>query len=412
MTLREFLRFHLLKALLAFVALQVIIIAIVQNYNHRPLAQRDQANVIEGRTVKITPLSNDSDKDDNEELSVLNVFSPISGSVEQNKNLLFYTPEPGFTGVDSFAYTITDGDKESKEGFIIIQVNKNLEPVAKSDSIGIYVGGSTFIDVLSNDEDREDDSIFIKDFTDPLYGKAKLAGDKFIYSASNSISHPDSFHYVISDGRSNAQQVSVFINVKSKNDPCYPWLSTDIGDVAISGSFKCINKTFVIEASGGDIWNNTDEFHYAYQYISGDCEMLTKVDSMEANHEWAKAAIMVRETLGGGSKVSMVLLSNKNGATYHNRFEINDSMEGSDRHPEAKAPYWLKLIRKGDAFTYFISDNGIHWKKIGSEKNPMSKNVCIGFAVTSHNNNELAKVIFSNFRLKAEILNITDSMGK
>lgn len=408
MTLREFLRFHLLKTLLAFVALQVIVIVIIQNFNHKPVAERDLTSVIEEKTVKITPLSNDTDKDDHTELSVLNVSQPANGSVEQNKNLLFYTPEPGFIGVDSFAYTNTDGGKESKEGFIVIQVNKNLEPIAISDSIDIYMGGSAFIDVLNNDEDREDDSIFIKDFTDPLYGKVKLAEERFIYTASNSTLLSDSFHYVISDGKSSAQQVPVYINIKSKNDPCFPWLAADVGNVEIPGSLTCKNKTLVIEASGRDIWNEADGMHFVYQYINGDCEFVTRVDSLVGTHEWAKAAVMVRETLGGGSKASMVLISNRNGATCHNRFETNARMEGTEKHDEGKAPYWIKLIRKGHTFTYFISGNGSNWKEIGTAENPMQKNVYIGFGVTSHQTDELGRAVFSNFKLKADIARITD----
>ena len=326
--------------------------------------------------------------------------------------MLFYTPEPGFTGVDSFAYTITDGDKESKEGFIVIQVNKNLAPIAKRDMVCIYPGGSSFIDVLSNDEDREDDSIFIKEFTDPLYGTVKLKENRFFYSASNSITQPDSFQYVVSDGRSNAKKVTVVINIKSKNDPCYPWLSQDIGDYSIPGNFTCSNNTIVIEASGRDIWKSVDGIHYAYQYISGDCEMLAKVESIEATHDWAKAAIMVRETLGGGSKTSMVLLSNRKGARFQHRLNTNEDMWGGDKFTEAKAPYWIKLIRKGDTFSYFMSANGVNWEKIGSEKNPMSKNVYIGFAFTSHDNDELAKAVFSNYRLKAKAPKIDISLSE
>lgn len=408
MTLREFFRFHLLKTLLALVVLQVIIIAIIQSYNHKPQAARDQVSVIEERTVKITPLTNDTDKDENDELSVLNVSDANSGSVEQNRNLLFYTPKPGFVGVDSFAYTISDGKKESKESFVVIQVNENLEPLATSDTISIYQGGASFIDVLSNDRDRENDSIFIIELSDPLYGRVKLEENKLIYSAGNAPAVTDSFQYVVSDGKSNTEPVSVIVNVKSKNDPCYPWLGLDIGNYSIPGSLKCANNKIIIEASGNDIWNNVDGLHYVYQYIDGDCEMLAKIESLEASHEWAKAAIMVRESLGGDSKTSMVLMANTHGIRSQNRFETNGGMSGSDPHAELKPPYWMKLVRTGDVFTYFISENGAKWKEIDSQENAMPKNVYIGFGFTSHNNNELAKAVFSNYKLQAKLAKIGD----
>lgn len=400
MTLREFLRFHLLKVLLALVVIQMIIFAIVQNYNHKPQTQRDQAVVIEERTVKITPVSNDSDKDDHTELSVLKVSTPDKGEVEQRKNILYYTPDPGFVGVDSFAYTITDGKKESKESYVVITVNKNLEPIGEKDFVTAYIGTAVAIDVLGNDMDREEDSIFIKEFTNPIYGGVKLSNNELIYS-SGTTAKSDSFHYVISDGRTNSEKVTVLITVKDKNDPCYPWLSVDIGNCGIPGSFTCLNKSFILEASGRDIWRDQDGLHYAYQYIRGDCEMLAKIESIEGNHEWAKAAIMVRETLSGGSKTSMILMANRRGVRSQHRVETNGDMFGSNPHSELKAPYWLKLVRKGDTFSYFMSDNGVNWKKIDTQENPMSKNVYIGFGFTGHDNSELAKAVFSNYRLQA-----------
>lgn len=405
MTIREFLKYHMIKLLLALVVLQIIVIIIIQNFNHRPQALRDETSVIEERTVKITPLTNDTDKDDHEELLVLDVFSPLNGKAEQTKNILYYTPNAGFTGVDSFAYTITDGKKDSKEGYVVIHVNKNLEPIGNNDSIEVYAGGVISIDVLGNDEDRENDSIFVKDFTDPKNGELKFTNGKFIYAASNT-AQPDSFHYILSDGKSNTGKIAVLVNVKAKNDPCYPWLSLDIGNYSIPGSFRCINKTLVIEASGRDIWNELDGFRYAFQLVSGNFEIIARVDSLIGSHEWAKATLMARESLSGYSKNATVLLSNRNGAMVHNRFTTNERMEGTERHDEAKAPYWLKLVREGDLFHHYISENGKEWNKIESIQNPMSEKVYIGFGVTSHDNSELAKVVFSNIHLMAKTAKI------
>ena len=46
MTLREFLKYHLLKVLLGLVVLQLIILTIVQNYNHRPVAVTDNVEIL------------------------------------------------------------------------------------------------------------------------------------------------------------------------------------------------------------------------------------------------------------------------------------------------------------------------------------------------------------------------------
>ncbi len=406
MDFREFKRLYLLKSLLAFVVLQIVIIAIVQNYNHKPVALPDQGIVIEEKTVKITPLTNDTDKDNEDKLSVAQFSKPNHGSVEQKGNILYYTPEKGFTGKDSLTYISTDGHKKSKSSVIAIKVNKNLEPLAARDVAQSYNEGSILIDVLSNDNDREGDSIFIKDFSQPLYGKTKLAGNQLVYTVSNSSVSADSFKYTISDGKSISESSFVKVNIKNKNNPCYPWISGDMGDALLPGSLTCSNNKFVIEGSGSDIWNNSDGFHYAYQYIKGDCEISVKVESIEGNNEWVKAGVMVRESLSGSSKTAFACVTTRNGITYHQRIEKNAQMEGGNRNPDIKAPYWVKLIRKGNLFNYYFSEDGKNWNNLGSREFPMNSELYIGLAVTSHNNSEKGRGVFSNLKMTGQVVHL------
>jgi regulation of enolase protein 1 (concanavalin A-like superfamily) len=403
MNLREFMRFHLLKALLVFIILQIAVVAIIQNYNHRPQAQPDQASVIENRSVKITPVFNDTDKDETDELSVQQVSKPKHGSVEQKVNLLYYKPDKGFIGTDSFTYTVSDGRKESKGSVITIRVNKDREPLPNRDIANVYSGGTIIIDVLKNDTDPEGDSIFITKYSQPQNGNITMTGNKFVYSSMASSAQADSFTYTISDGKTSSKPATAFIEIQSKSHPCYPWLSCNVGDPALPGSFSCMNNTFVIEASGTDIWNNADGFHYAYQYITGDCEMYTKVESFEGEHEWAKAGIMIRETLGAGSKNAFTFVTTRNGVTCQHRVIANNATDGSNQSNTFKAPYWVKIIRKGNAFTIFASADGQKWDGLENFEVPMNTNVYIGFAVTSHDNSKTARAIFSNYHLTGKV---------
>jgi hypothetical protein len=402
MDLREFMRFHLLKALLGLVAIQIIIVAIVQNYNHRPVALRDTATMIEGRTVKITPLTNDTDKDENNELSVKKVLLPLHGKVEQKGNIVFYSPDAGFVGTDSVAYTTTDGKKESAEAYIAVVVNKNLEPIAGRDITETYNQVAIVIDVLKNDSDREGDSIYINSFTQPKYGKLELIEKQLVYKTGNTTAKIDSFRYLISDGMNLSDSASVVINIKPTSDPSYPWLSTDVGDAAIPGSSANSDGKFAIQASGSDIWNATDGFNYTYQYVVGDFEMVTKVESIEGTHEWAKAGIMARESMNAGSRCAFVCLTNRNGGACSWRTEFYEQMSGGPTTGGIAAPYWIKLVRKGNNFGYFISADSKNWSNISNSEVKMPAKVYLGFALTSHNNGELAKAVYSNYKISGK----------
>jgi Ca2+-binding RTX toxin-like protein len=79
--------------------------------NRAPNAQDDAAETIAGTSTQISAaslLSNDSDPD-GDPLSVTAVGDAANGTVSWNGETVTYTPDAGFTGVDSFTYTVSDG---------------------------------------------------------------------------------------------------------------------------------------------------------------------------------------------------------------------------------------------------------------------------------------------------------------
>ena len=165
------------------------------------------------------------------------------------------------------------------------------------------------------------------------------------------------------------------------------------------GKLTCANQKITVEASGSDIWNTADGFRFTYQQVKGDCEMVTKVESLDATNEWAKAGLMVRQSLNAGSPLAMVFASTRNGINTHLRQLPNDAMQGGENNREGKAPYWIKLSRKGNVFSFYNSADGVSWKPLGSSEIKMEPDVYIGFAVCSHNNSEMGKAVFSNYKM-------------
>ncbi len=58
------------------------------------------------------------------------------------------------------------------------------------------------------------------------------------------------------------------------------------------------NNAFTMSSSGTDIWNNGDQFRFAYKQLSGDGSIMARVDSLVNTNVWAKAGVMIRESLG------------------------------------------------------------------------------------------------------------------
>ncbi len=86
-----------------------------------------------------------------------------------------------------------------------------------------------------------------------------------------------------------------------------PWKGTDIGDVGAAGSEGLLQGVFTLHASGADIWGSADAFHYVYQSLNGDGTIVAHVASQENSNEWAKAGLMIRETLDPARKTPLSL---------------------------------------------------------------------------------------------------------
>src|SRR6185312_9005613 len=78
--------------------------------NNPPIAAPDTATTTAGTPVTIAVLANDSDPDNNP-LTITAVSTPVHGNAVINPadKTITYTPATGFSGSDSFSYTITDG---------------------------------------------------------------------------------------------------------------------------------------------------------------------------------------------------------------------------------------------------------------------------------------------------------------
>nr|WP_324259575.1 retention module-containing protein [Cellvibrio fontiphilus] len=99
----------------------------VTGTNDLPVASADNASVVQGQVLTLTPaelLGNDTDPD-GDTLSIESVQGAVNGSVVVQGGNVVFTPTAGYSGPASFTYTISDG----KGGTATAQVNINVTPV-------------------------------------------------------------------------------------------------------------------------------------------------------------------------------------------------------------------------------------------------------------------------------------------
>jgi len=159
--------------------------------------------------------------------------------------------------------------------------------------------------------------------------------------------------------------------------------------------------TFTMTGSGADIWTidsvEADEFHFAYKTLSGRGSIIAKVNSIDNTNAWAKAGVMIRETLNPDSAHAMMVVSAASGVAFQRRPETAGTSVG-DTVGALAAPYWVKLERDlAGNFTAYSSADGTTWQMVGvTEPISMATNVYIGLAVTSHDAALTCQAVFSN----------------
>jgi hypothetical protein len=169
------------------------------------------------------------------------------------------------------------------------------------------------------------------------------------------------------------------------------------GNRAYVGSFtEEPPGTYTMTGSGTDIWSDADEFHFAFKEVNSSANIIAKVESVGHTDPWAKAGVMVRDTLEAGSRYAAVLVTPENGV----RFQYRTTTGGTTSRQFAEgitAPQWVRLERtSGGLVRAYYSADGTTWERFSLQQASMTMPVYIGLAVTSHNADLTCEAVFSN----------------
>jgi len=184
------------------------------------------------------------------------------------------------------------------------------------------------------------------------------------------------------------------------------------GRPASVGSFvEAPTGTYAMTAAGADIWNAADEFHFAFKTLAGVGTIQAQVLSVDNTDGWAKAGVMIRETLDPGSKFAAVYMTPENGCRFQARMNgdtdaTSDTSVVTTEQTALVTPYWVKIERDlAGNFRGYYSSNGTTWTSMSwnPQNISMSSNVYIGLALTSHNANATCQATFSNVTITGSV---------
>jgi hypothetical protein len=148
--------------------------------------------------------------------------------------------------------------------------------------------------------------------------------------------------------------------------------------------------SILMNGIGADIWGTSDQFRYAYKSLSGNGSMIARVNSIYNSNAWAKAGVMIRQSVEPGSIHAFMALTpggsgGGNGASFQRRTATASDSANTDATTVFAPPYWVKIDRTGDKFSVYISPDGAAWTQLGESLTiAMPGSVLIGLAVCSH----------------------------
>ncbi len=190
-------------------------------------AQDDTAVTDQDTPVTIDVLANDT-FNASSTVAVISTSNPSNGNVTiETDGTVTYTPNAGFTGTDSFTYTVqvthADGSTTTETATVTVTVNAGLN--AEDDVATTDENVAVTIDVLANDVNVPTNGTLT--VTAPANGTVVIndngtpsdpSDDTVTYTPNADYSGTDTFTYTICDTSSNCDTATVVITVNPVNN--------------------------------------------------------------------------------------------------------------------------------------------------------------------------------------------------
>jgi len=183
--------------------------------NDPPTADDQNLATAEDTPKAITLTASDIE---NDPLTFTVASGPSSGSLSGSAPNLTYTPQPGFSGVDSFTFVANDGTDDSAAATITVTVS-DVNNAPSADDKAIDTDEDVAVGVVLTGSDPDGDPLIFIVQTGPTHGALTGTAPNLTYTPDPDYYGPDSFTYLANDGEFDSAAATVNITVDPVNDP-------------------------------------------------------------------------------------------------------------------------------------------------------------------------------------------------
>jgi len=178
---------------------------------------------------------------------------------------------------------------------------------------------------------------------------------------------------------------------------------SDVGIVTPPGSasFDAASGVYTIRSSGANLWVNVDAFHFVWKKVSGDVSLTADVrlaDASPASSPHRKALLMFRQSLAPDSMYADAAIHGNGETALQYRRNQGDTTQ--DIAFNIGAPQRLRLEKRGDTITLFLSAHGEPLHQVGASiKLHFDGDFYAGLGVCAHQNGAVEQATFAHVEL-------------
>jgi ABC-type transport system involved in multi-copper enzyme maturation permease subunit len=154
---------------------------------------------------------------------------------------------------------------------------------------------------------------------------------------------------------------------------------SECGSQAGPGAPVVVGGAGCISALGPGGEAVTDSFYFVHQPVASDASITVRVTSLTGSYSpdgvstqdlkpglqpWAKAGIIIKASLRGGSAYAAIMVTGGHGVRM--QWDFTGDAPGLAGAVSGGSPRWLRLTRFGDVIRGYDSFDGVSWARVGT----------------------------------------------
>ncbi len=238
---------------------------------------------------------------------------------------------------------------------------------------------------------NETQFLILRSTDNTTFGQIAQTGANVTQYEDTTVTGCTTYYYQVRAG--NSQDVSPNTGSVSITTPTGSvWGYRDIGAVGTPGTNSSGTNTISVSGAGADIWGTTDAFRYVYRAMTGDVTVEAQVSSFTANQGWARAGVMIRESLDPTARNVFAFVTHDTLVAAQVRITTSTTLYSSGYNSQP----WLRIVKSGSQVTVQKSVDDVNWTTIQTFNFPLGQTFYVGFAVCSHDTSQLATAVFTD----------------